>query len=126
MSLNLSLFCCQNDKCTLYGIRNGGNITITAKYGKYNDKFMLRCKTCKSRFSQNKGTVYYRSHKSKEKVDSILSHIREGVGIRKTSRLENVYKDTVTKFARKAGEHAYNLHNELVSFSPLYKESTIR
>ena len=88
MSLNLDLFCCQNPKCSLFGIRDTGKITVTYKYGKNKDKSMLRCKECTHRFCETKGTVYYRSHKPKEKVDSILRHTQEGVGLRKTSRLE--------------------------------------
>ena len=34
MSLNLDLFCCQNPKCSLFGIRDTGKITVTYKYGK--------------------------------------------------------------------------------------------
>lgn len=94
-------------------------------YGANKDKRMLRCIECKARFSETKGTVYYRSHISADKVDSILQHIKEGVGIRKTGRLENVHKDTVTRYSKLAGKHAYKLHDELVAFSPLHKESTI-
>lgn len=64
-------------------------------------------------------TQYYRiNYKSKDKVDSILRHIQEGVGIRKTGRLEKVHKDTVVKYTKLVGKHAYKLHNELVSFPP--------
>ena len=125
MSYNIEKFCCQNSECPLYGIRNTGKITVTCMYGKNKDKRMLRCSECKVRFSETKGTVYYRSHISKDKVDSILQHIKEGVGVRKTGRLEEVHKDTVTRYGKLAGQHAYKLHNELVAFSPLHKKSTI-
>lgn len=126
MSLNLDLFCCQNIKCSLFGIRNTGKITVTYKYGKNKDKSMLRCKECTHRFCETKGTVYYRSHKPKEKVDSILRHTQEGVGLRKTSRLEEVDKNTVGRYIKVAGQHAYKLHEELVAFSPLHTKSSVR
>lgn len=125
MASDIENFCCQNSECQLYGIRNTGKITVTCMYGTKKDKRMLRCSECKARFSENKGTVYYRSHISPDKVDSILQHIKEGVGIRKTGRLENVHKDTVARYSKLAGKHAYKLHDELVAFSPLYKKSTI-
>jgi LacI family transcriptional regulator len=87
-------------------------------YGTKKDKRMLRCSECKARFSENQGTVYYRSHISPDKVDSILQHIKAGVGIRKTGRLENVHKETVARYSKLAGKHAYKLHDELVAFSP--------
>lgn len=125
MHINLSQYCCQNEECSLYGQRDKDNLTITSIYGKNKDRVMLRCKTCKSRFSETKGTVYYRSHKSKDKVDSMLRHIQEGVGVRKTSRLEKVHRDTITRYGRLAGEHACKLHDELVAFSPLHAKPSV-
>lgn len=49
---------------------------------------------------------------------SLLEHISEGCGVRKTSRLVQVHRDTVTRYALAAGEHAKALHDELVAFSP--------
>jgi hypothetical protein len=43
---------------------------------------------------------------------------REGIGTRKTARLTGVHKDTVTRYTRRAGDHAEQLHDELVPFSP--------
>ena len=49
---------------------------------------------------------------------SMLSHICEGCGVRKTERLVGVNRNTVMRYARLAGEHAKALHDELVAFSP--------
>jgi hypothetical protein len=38
--------------------------------------------------------------------------------MRQTGRLLKVKEDTVIRYARKAGAHALNLHQELVAFSP--------
>ena len=67
-----------------------------------------------------------RYYKPKEKVDSILRHTQEGVGLRKTSRLEKVNKNTVGRYIKIAGKHAYKLHEELVAFSPLHTKSSVR
>ena len=51
-------------------------------------------------------------------AESVLAHVAEGVGTRKTARLVGVHPDTVTRYVRKAGDHAARLHDELVAFSP--------
>jgi transposase-like protein len=38
--------------------------------------------------------------------------------MRQTGRLLKVKEETVIRYARKAGTHARNLHQELVAFSP--------
>ncbi len=120
MSIDLRRYCCQNSNCPVYGIRNHGNLSITSLYGENNCKHMLRCSQCKYRFSETKGTVYFRSRKTYKEVDDILAHVKEGNGVRKTSRLVNVHRDTVTRYSRKAGSHSLKLHDELVGFSPLH------
>ena len=52
------------------------------------------------------------------KAVSLLDHISESCGVRKTGRLIGVNKNTVMRYSRLAGEHAKMLHDELVSFSP--------
>jgi hypothetical protein len=49
---------------------------------------------------------------------AVLAHLAEGCGVRQTARLVGVGKDTVTRLARIAGDHARQLHDELVAFSP--------
>jgi transposase-like protein len=113
-----SHFCCQNKRCVAYGTRNAGNLTVCDHVGKSKDIRLLRCGTCKKRFSERKGTVFYRSHTPLPKVVSILQHVQEGVGMRSTGRLEKVKEDTVIRYARLAGKHAKALHEQLLAFSP--------
>ena len=49
---------------------------------------------------------------------AILAHVSEGIGTRQTARLTGTHQDTVTRYIRQAGEHAQQLHDELVAFSP--------
>ncbi len=115
---NLSLFCCLNSECPDHGKRNAGNLTVVMRYGKENQNRLLRCRTCKTRFSEHKGTPLFRAQLPPEKQISLLEHIAEGCGVRKTARLINVHRDTVTRYAKLAGDHAQALHDELVAFSP--------
>ena len=115
---DLSRFCCQNDECTHCGKRNIGNLTVTNLYGKNKQVRLLRCKFCKSRFSENKGTPYFNSRLCRAEVTNIMDHIREGNGIRRTGRLTNHSKNTVMRYSVLSGQHAVSLHNEVVAFSP--------
>lgn len=115
---DLSSFCCLNPACTDLGKRGHGNLTVTARYGSGKTRRMLRCRTCKARFSERKGTPLFDSRLPEEKVVALLHHVAEGVGVRKTSRLVGVSKDTVVRYSAQAGGHAQRLHDELVAFSP--------
>ena len=115
---DLGLFCCVNSKCSGSGKRAAGNLSVCGRSGATHR--LLRCCLCGCRFSERKGTVFFRSHLPEKKVVSILEHVHEGVGMRKTGRLERVKEDTVIRYARLAGTHAKSLHEELVAFSPGY------
>ena len=115
---NLSQFCCQNENCTQYGIRDAGNLTVSYRYGKNKQSRLLRCRSCKDRFSERKGTPYFNSRLEKDEVTKILDHLREGNGIRRTGRLVCHDKDTVARYSSLAGKHAFMLHDELVALSP--------
>jgi transposase-like protein len=47
-----------------------------------------------------------------------LQHLQESCGVRQTGRLVGVNKNTVIRLAVLAGQHAQQLHDELVAFSP--------
>jgi len=114
---DLSRFCCQNADCPDHGIRGRGNLTVCARYGRHQRR-LLYCKTCKARFSERKGTPLFDTRLPEAKVVEVLAHIAEGCGVRKTGRLVGVNKDTVVRLSLLAGQHAQQLHDELVAFSP--------
>jgi transposase-like protein len=122
---DLKNFCCLNKKCPQYGIRGGENIRVRAKYGKKQTR-LLYCAHCKQTFSERRGTVFFGSPLPDEKVVSILAHVNEGNGMRKTSRLEKVHHQTVIRYTKLAGKHAEQLHDELVAFSPKDEGGTVR
>jgi len=115
---DLSQFCCSNPWCLDYGRRGASNLSVCDHFGKGDQIRLLYCHTCKSRFSERKGTVFYRAHLPQEKVLAILQHVQEGVGMRKTGRLVGVKEDTVIRYVRLAGQHARLAHDELVAVSP--------
>src|SRR4051795_6758607 len=119
---DLSQFCCQNSRCPDYGRRYAGNLTVTGRLGKARQFRLLYCRTCGARFSERKGTPLYRAHLPEERVTSILEHINEGCGVRKTARLVKVHPDTVSRYSRAAGDHSRAAHDELVAHTPETRE----
>jgi transposase-like protein len=118
-------FCCQNADCADYGKRARGNLTVCMRYGP-KQRRLLYCKVCKARFSERKGTPLFDTRLPEERVVSVLAHIAEGCGVRKTSRLVGVSKDTVVRYSLRAGQHAQQLHDELVAFSPSDEGGAVR
>jgi transposase-like protein len=123
---DLSRFCCQNSECPDYGKRGGENLSVCNRYGVNKQSRMLRCRTCGARFSERKGTSLFGSTLPEEKIRAILEHIAEGCGVRETSRLVGVHRDTVMRYSRLAGEHAREVHDELVAVSPRDSGGAVR
>jgi len=122
---DLSQFCCLNEHCPDYGQRGRGNLTVPMRYGPQRRR-LLRCSTCRARFSERKGTPLYDSRLPQEKVVAVLEHIAESCGVRKTSRLTGVSPNTVVRYSLLAGQHAALLHDELVAFSPQHPRGPVR
>lgn len=123
---DLAQFCCQNSECADYGKRSAGNLTVCDRYGKNQQRRVLRCRTCKDRFSERKGTVFFGAQLPEEKVVAVLAHVAEGCGVRKTSRLLHVNRSTVSRYSALAGQHARQLHEERVAFSPEHPGTAVR
>ena len=96
---------CPNIECKDYGLQNHGNIAIRGKYGKNKDKDLLYCRTCGKRFASTRATAFFGLHLSDDKIVQIIHHAAEGVGVRATSRLLDINKDTVNRVILRAGEH---------------------
>jgi hypothetical protein len=96
---------CPNTDCKDYGLQNHDNIAIRGKYGKDKDKDLLYCRTCGKRFASTRATAFFGLHLSDDKIGQIIHHAAEGVGVRATSRLLDINKDTVNRVILRAGEH---------------------
>ena len=123
---DLSRFCCLNFDCPDYGKRDAGNLSVTSRYGPDEARRMLRCRTCKARSSERKGTPLFDARLPPEKVESVLEHVAEGCGVRQTGRLCKVNRGTVGRLSRLAGAQARDLHDELVALSPPHARGPVR
>ena len=125
MTDDLSRFCCQNPECPNYGRRGGDNLRVAFRYGPHQRR-MLACRTCQHRFSERQGTPLFDARLPDDQVLNILAHLQERCGVRQTSRLTGVDKNTVVRYALRAGDQAQQLHDELLGFSPLHPRRRVR
>lgn len=123
---DLKTFCCQNPDCPDYGQRGRDNLRVCFRNGPNKERRVLACRTCQKRFAERKGTPLYRAKLAEEKALSVLQHLQESCGVRQTSRLVGVNKNTVVRLAVMAGQHAQELHDDLVAFSPANARSPVR
>ena len=123
---DLSRFCCLNSECPEHGKRGTGNLSVTSRYGPEKSRRMLRCRACKARFSERKGTPLFDSRLPPETVESVLEHIAEGRGGRRTGRPCEVDRGAVGRLSKLAGEHSRDLHDELVAISPPHARGPVR
>jgi transposase-like protein len=114
----IEIFFCHNSACPDHGKRGHGNLYFRGFSGRDQKIRMVYCRTCKESRSERKGTALERSRLPADKAVAILDHVREGVGLRATSRLTGVARDTVSRYVALAGDQARGLHDELVALSP--------
>ena len=126
MEEDLSRFCCQDPDCPASGKRGHGNLTVCGRYGKTQQHRLLYCRTCKARFSARKGTPLFRSGLAEATAIELIEHLADRNGVRATARLVGVHRDTVVRYSRLVGDHARELHDELVAFSPSDPRDPVR
>ena len=114
----LEAFCCQHSSCPDYGQRGVGNLRWHGWSSTKNQIRMLYCRTCKTYFSERKGSALWQSRLPEAQAVSVLEHIADGCGVRQTARLVKVHRDTVSRLNRQAGDHAARTHEEVMPISP--------
>ena len=119
-------FCCPNSHCSAFRQRDAGNLSVHDRFGQQRQYRLFRCNACQHTFSEHNGTVFFRAKLPHDTIVAILRHLQEGCGIRATARLVGVYRDTVVRLARLAGDHAHDAHDEFVAFSPSNPRSPVR
>ena len=102
--IELSKYWCPRKDCKDYGITGKGNIIIKEKYGK-EERFLLKCRTCRHCFSETRGTAFFCLHAPREEVLRVLSMLPEKGSIRGLARATNHSQDTISKWMKVAGNH---------------------
>lgn len=109
----LEQLCCVNEGCSEAGVYGAGNLSVCSSKGSGRWR-ILRCGSCKSEFSERKGTAMWGSRMTEQTAIAIAQHLQEGCGIRKTARLVGVSKDGVSAMALRLGLHARRFHDQHV------------
>ena len=105
-NFDTSGYCCQNEKCKQYKKENTGHIRLAFfRKHKCGKVACLRCTECQKRFSERKGTMFYRRRHSEETIDRALKSLAEGTGIRATARIFEVNFKSVLSWAKLGAEH---------------------
>src|SRR5437868_14519515 len=101
---DLKSFGCQNPHCQDYGRRGLGNLRVAFRNGPQKQRRVLACRTCQHRFSERKGTPLYHCKLPEAKAVAVWQHLQESCGVRQTSRLVGVNKNTVRSEERRVGK----------------------
>lgn len=102
-----------NPECLDKGRRGHGNLSVRTGKGGGRWRILL-CSTCKTEFSERKGTPMFGMTMRPERIVAIAEHLKEGCGIRKTARLTGASKSGVTSCGIRLGLHAKAVHDERV------------
>lgn len=112
MSIDVSDLCCVNSSCADAGKRAAGNVRFIRWTGRNRDIRFVHCHTCGDDFSERKGTPLFSARLPKAEIVSIIEHLVEGDGQRKTARLTRHRQVTVARYQKLAGLHAKAFHDE--------------
>ena len=115
--IDTSNFFCWNEECKEYQQRGHGNIKPLYYDGKDKDILILRCDLCGKKFSENKGTIFFKKQIKKDTIAKALKSTSEGSGIRATGRIFGVNKNTVLSWVHQGGSHCEELEKKFSEFT---------
>ena len=117
--LKLDDFFCPNESCNDHGKRGLGNIVIYDRYGR-NRRKLLKCKTCKSTFSERRSSFFFGLHTQETTIKEVIHHLLDGKSFREAAIASDLDKDTVQRIWKRF------LLNCEESVESLLKEFNIR
>jgi transposase-like protein len=115
MKLRATTLFCPYEDCADHKMKAKGNIIFVRKYGSGETQTLFKCTTCRRTFSERRGTPLFECHLPEEKVYLILKCLSEGNGIRATSRIVGVSKDTVSSIITRIGDHIESVAETLIT-----------
>lgn len=113
MAMHLAGYFCPNTECLNFGKKGQNNLTCYEIYGPHNTK-LLCCRTCKTRFSERRNTVFFGLHTDEETVSRVVRCLAEGNSIRATARIMDLDKDTVHRIFDRASSHCQKVLDSLM------------
>jgi len=115
--IDTSKYFCWNPGCSEHNKKNQGNIKPAYYDGKDKEILYLKCTICNKTFSENKGTFFFRKKIKKDTIVKALKSTSEGQGIRPTSRIFDVDKNTILSWVKDAGNHSNEIEKIFSEFT---------
>ena len=107
---------CPNETCADCGKRQSEQQHNIVKFGKTTaGRQRYKCKTCGATFTETKGTIFYRRRTAEDEIIDTLALIAEGNRISSLVRAKGHKEDTIIEWIRKAGQHAAEIEEVLLS-----------
>lgn len=104
---------CPNPSCELHGQTETKNVI---RYGKTSSGVQrYQCTRCGRTFTETRGTVFFKKHRSRTEILETLALLAEGVRISSLSRAKGIKEDTILHWLREAARHAESVEEALLS-----------
>lgn len=108
---SLAGFACPNPDCPDFNRFDAGNLSVVERIGKHKHIRRLYCSTCKSRFSERRGTLLRYTKLPEETVVRIVKCLGHGCSIEATADICEVDPRTVERLLEQAGRRAEDFHH---------------
>ncbi len=123
--LKIDDFFCPNKYCDYHGKKGLGNIIVHYTYGRDQRK-LLRCKTCNSKFSERRETLFYRMHTKETKIKEVINYLLGGMSYREAATAASVDKDTVQRIWKRFLDYCEESLNNMLEEYNIRLEDLIK
>jgi len=103
---------CLNEECEDYNKKDCGNIVKYGKTGKGSQRY--QCKTCKKVFTENKGTMFYRTRHTRDEIIECMQLVGDRNSLAAIHRIKGIKEETVTKWLERAADHVEQFEEYLI------------
>jgi transposase-like protein len=103
---------CLNEECEDYNQIGCGNMVKYGKTGKGAQRY--QCKTCKKVFTENKGTIFYRTRHTRDEIIECMQLIGDRNSLASIHRIKGIKEETVTKWLERAEDHVEQFEEYLM------------
>jgi transposase-like protein len=93
---------CPNENCKDFGKIKSKNLRIKQYQGKSQRIALMECTTCKTAFSERKGTIYFGIKKSDEIFNLVMKMLMIRASIKDIVRVTGVSEETIGRWTKKA------------------------
>ena len=100
---------CHNRDCWAYGRAGEGHVVIHSKKER-----RYRCKRCSKTFSATKGSALYRTHKSHEKLTTVVTLMAYGCPVQAIVAAFGLDERTIHRWQLMSGQQCRRLHEHIV------------